>query len=199
MWKHLVALGDSLTQGIGDEVEGAALKSWVDYFAELHEPALKFTNLAKRGLISKEVRSQQLEQALTLQPDLVSLIAGANDILKGRWNRNEYKNDMEFMIDALSQSGASIIIGSLPDFTIRLPLPLDQKQVIKEQLLEANEIIHSLSSEYKLYHIDFWNHSMAHDLTIWSKDLVHPNSRGYQKIAEIIFDRIAAGTNNVVS
>ncbi|MFX3636721.1 MAG: SGNH/GDSL hydrolase family protein [Candidatus Pristimantibacillus sp.] len=194
MWKQFVAIGDSLTQGIGDEVDGIALKSWVDHFAELHKPALKFTNLAKRGLISKEIREQQLEQALALQPDLVSLIAGANDILKGRWNRNEYKNDMTSMVDALSKSGATIILGSQADFTIRLPFPLEQKQAIKEQLVEANEIVQSLSRQYNLYYIDFWNHPLAQDAAIWSKDLVHPNSRGYQKIAEMIFDRVAAST-----
>ena len=51
---------------------------------------------------------------------------------------------MEFMIDTLSKAGADIIIANLPDFTVRLPLLL-KKQEIKEQLLEANEVIHSLS------------------------------------------------------
>jgi len=189
MWKHLVAMGDSFTEGIGDEVEAAPLKSWVQHFAELHEPTLKYTNLAKRGLITKEIRLMQLEETLALQPDLVSVIAGANDILKGRWNLNEYKSEMKLIVDTLSKSGAAIIIGNLPDFTARLPFPAEKKHLIKEQLLQANEIIQSLSSEYKLEHIDFWNHPIAEDNTLWSKDLVHPNAIGYRKIAEIIFNR----------
>jgi len=191
MWKHFVALGDSFTEGIGDEVEGTELKSWVDHFANLHTPELQYTNLAKRGLVSQEIRVTQLEKAIALQPDLVSLIAGANDILKGRWNYNEYKNDMELMVDRIHKSGAAIIIASLPDFTVRLPLPIEQQHVVREQLLEANEIIQSLSNEYKLYHIDCWNHPMAKDNTFWSKDLIHPNSRGYQVIAETIFNRLS--------
>jgi lysophospholipase L1-like esterase len=196
MRKYLVAMGDSFTEGIGDEVEGAELKSWVDYFAQLHTPDLKYTNLAKRGLLTKHIRLKQLERALALQPDLVSLIAGANDVLKGRWNRNEYKNDMELMVDTLSKSGATIIIASLPDFTVRMPLSFEQKQLLKEQLLEANKVIHSLSSEYNLYHIDFWNHPFANDNTLWSKDLIHPNSRGYRKIAEVIFNSLSEEKNN---
>ena len=54
-----------------------------------------------------------MEKALTFSPDLISLIAGANDVLKGRWNHQEYKNDMEFMIDTLSKADADIIIGNL--------------------------------------------------------------------------------------
>ena len=71
---------------------------------------------------------QQLEKALTFNPDLVSLIAGANDVLKGRWNHDVYKNDMEFMIDTLSKAGADIIIANLPDFTVRLPFASENKK-----------------------------------------------------------------------
>ncbi|ASI72850.1 SGNH/GDSL hydrolase family protein [Bacillus cereus] len=190
MWKRFVAIGDSFTEGIGDEVEGIALKSWVDYFVQLCENDIEYANFAKRGLVTKEIQSQQLEKALTFNPDLVSLIAGANDVLKGRWNHDAYKNDMEFMIDTLSKAGADIIIANLPDFTVRLPFASGKKQVIKEQLLEANEVIHSLSREYKLHHVDFWNHHLVNDNTLWSKDLIHPNSKGYVKVAELIFSSL---------
>lgn len=190
MWKRFVAIGDSFTEGIGDEVEGIALKSWVDHFVQLCENELKYANFAKRGLVTKEIRSQQLGKALTFNPDLVSLIAGANDVLKGSWNHHAYKNDMEFMIDTLSKTGADIIIANLPDFTVRLPLSSEKKQVLREQLLEANEVILSLSREYKLHHVDFWNHHLVNDNTLWSTDLVHPNSKGYVKVAELIFNSL---------
>lgn len=171
MWKRFVAIGDSFTEGIGDEVEGIALKSWVDHFVQLCENDIEYANFAKRGLVTKEIRSQQLEKALTFNPDLVSLIAGAD-----------------------------IIIANLPDFTVRLPFASEKKQVIKEQLLEANEVIHSLSREYKLHHVDFWNHHLVNDdsknqhlvndNTLWSKDLIHPNSKGYVKVAELIFSSL---------
>ncbi|WP_439022738.1 SGNH/GDSL hydrolase family protein [Bacillus thuringiensis] len=190
MWKRFVAIGDSFTEGIGDEVEGIALKSWVDHFVQLCVNDIEYVNFAKRGLVTKEIRSQQLEKALTFKPDLVSLIAGANDVLKGRWNHQAYKNDMEFMIDKLSKTDADIIIANLPDFTVRLPFSSEKKQVIQEQLLEANDVIRSLSREYKLHHIDFWNHQLVTDNTLWSTDLIHPNSKGYVKVAELIFNSL---------
>ncbi|KAA0761805.1 SGNH/GDSL hydrolase family protein [Bacillus sp. SH5-2] len=190
MWKRFVAIGDSFTEGIGDEVEGIALKSWVDHFVQLCVNDIEYVNFAKRGLVTKEIFSQQLEKALTFKPDLVSLIAGANDVLKGRWNHQAYKNDMEFMIDKLSKTDADIIIANLPDFTVRLPFSSEKKQVIKEQLIEANDVIGSLSREYKLHHIDFWNHQLVSDNTLWSTDLIHPNSKGYVKVAELIFNSL---------
>ncbi|WP_116758535.1 SGNH/GDSL hydrolase family protein [Bacillus luti] len=190
MWKRFVAIGDSFTEGIGDEVEGIALKSWVDHFVQLCVNDIEYVNFAKRGLVTKEIRLQQLEKALTFKPDLVSLIAGANDVLKGRWNHQAYKNEMEFMIDKLSKTDADIVIANLPDFTVRLPFSSEKKQVIQEQLLEANDVIRSLSREYKLHHIDFWNHQLVNDNTLWSTDLIHPNSKGYVKVAELIFNSL---------
>ena len=172
-----------------DEVEGIALKSWVDHFVQLCVNDIEYANFAKRGLVTKEIRSQQLEKALTFNPDLVSLIAGANDVLKGRWNHYAYKEDMKCMIDTLSKTGADIMIANLPDFTVRLPFSTE-KQVLKEQLLEANEVILSLSREHQLHHIDFWNHQLVNDNTLWSKDFIHPNSKGYVKVAELIFSSL---------
>ncbi|HDR4567526.1 MULTISPECIES: SGNH/GDSL hydrolase family protein [Bacillus cereus group] len=190
MWKRFVAIGDSFTEGIGDEVEGIALKSWVDHFVQLSVNDIEYANFAKRGLVTKEIRSQQLEKALAFKPDLVSLIAGANDVLKGRWNHYAYKEDMKCMIDTLSKTGADIMIANLPDFTVRLPFSTEKKQVLKEQLLEANEVILSLSREHQLHHIDFWNHQLVNDNTLWSKDFIHPNSKGYVKVAELIFSSL---------
>ena len=58
------------------------IKSWVDHFVQLCEKDIEYANFAKRGLVTEEIRLQQLEKALTFNPDLVSLIAGANDVLK---------------------------------------------------------------------------------------------------------------------
>ena len=89
----------------------------------------------------------------------------------------------------IGKTGADIMIANLPDFTVRLPFSTE-KQVLKEQLLEANEVILSLSREYKLHHIDFWNHHVVNDNTLWSKDFIHPNSKGYVKVAEPIFSSL---------
>ncbi|WP_042350797.1 SGNH/GDSL hydrolase family protein [Bacillus massiliigorillae] len=194
MWKNFVAIGDSFTEGIGDEVEGVELKSWAEQFSQLFEPALSLTNLAKRGLIAKEIRSLQLEKAVALQPDLVSIIAGANDILKGRWNPEEYREEMRLMVSTLSENGAAIIIANQPDFSTRLPISDEQKQVVKKQVLKANEIIDSICKDYEVFLMDFWSHPFSNDLTLISKDLVHPNSKGYREIAHAIFEQVNAST-----
>lgn len=60
----------------------------------------------------------------------------------------------------------------------------------KRTIIRGNEVIRSLSREYKLHHVDFWNHHLVNDNTLWSKDLIHPNSKGYVKVAELIFSSL---------
>ena len=83
-WHHFVAIGDSFTEGIGDSVDGFAKLGAVDRIAaalKQSNPDLRYTNLAQRGLVVTEIREQQLDTALRLDPDLVSVVAGANDIM----------------------------------------------------------------------------------------------------------------------
>lgn len=188
MRNHLIAMGDSLTEGIGDEVMEVPLRSWVSHFAELYQPAMSLTNLAKRGLVSRDIRATQLEKAIALKPDLVTLIAGGNDVLKGYWNHEQYRTDMEFMIQQILKSTDALIITSnLPDFTLRLPLPSEKKQAVKGQTLQANEIIQSLSEEYGLCLLDFWSHPLSKDPAIWSQDGTHPNSIGYREMGSLVY------------
>src|SRR5690625_2837981 len=143
---------------------------------------------SKAWLVSREIRATQLEKAIAWKPDLVSLIAGGNDVLEGHWNHLQYREGMEFIIQQIKNSAdVQIITSTLPDFTLRLPLSSEKKQMIKSQSLQANEIIQSLSEQYNLCLIDFWNHSLSKDPTIWSRDGIHPNSVVYREIGLIVY------------
>ncbi len=75
-FRRFVALGDSLTEGMCDP-DG---------------PAFEYANLAVRGKLMQQIVDQQVPAAVALQPDLVSLIGGGNDVLRRlqmstRWPR----------------------------------------------------------------------------------------------------------------
>ncbi|WP_413380940.1 SGNH/GDSL hydrolase family protein [Alkalihalobacillus sp. 1P02AB] len=182
-----VTIGDSLTEGIGDHTEDLSCRSWVEHFVEKHTEPLPFQNLAKRGLNSTEIRRTQLKEALSLNPTIVSLIAGANDILKGGWNTNRFSENFSGMVESFVEAGADIIVAKLPDFTKRLSLANAKKVIVQSQLKEANQIIEDLSEKHRLCLIDFWNHPMAVNDSMWSEDHVHPNALGYQEVANVIY------------
>jgi len=94
-----VALGDSQTEGLNDfDAQGGTL-GWADRFAALvaeGSPDLLYANLAIRGRRTARIRADQLEPALALDPDLASVMAGANDVL-GAFDLDETMRDLEAM------------------------------------------------------------------------------------------------------
>lgn len=189
MWKKFVAIGDSMTEGYGDDVTGMIKKAWPTYVAE-HFEIEEHHNLGKSGLRSDEIYNQQFEVAKSLQPDLVSIMAGANDFMQRKWNPQQYKRHMEDMIAYFRNEGATVVTFDFPNFTKYAPIPFFVKPMVRKQLETANNILNELSQTYDTVHISFWNHPLSDDRKNWSNDFVHPNALGYKRIAEAIIEKV---------
>jgi lysophospholipase L1-like esterase len=188
-WHHFVALGDSFTEGVGDSVDGFARLGAVDRLAAAlrqSNPDLRYTNLAQRGLVVAEVRGQQLEPALALKPDLVSVVAGANDILTGRFSADRWEEEFRTLYQALTQAGATIIAANLPAFPILRALKEPLQTRVMNNIARGNSVIERLATEYQVILVDAWTVSQQTERPDWSEDGVHLNSRGYFKFAKEI-------------
>jgi hypothetical protein len=86
-WRRYVALGDSLSEGLGDPVAGGLTRGgrrcWPTG-CDRDDPSVDYVNLAVRGYMVRHVLRRQLGAALDLQPDLVSIFIGGNDCLLSR-------------------------------------------------------------------------------------------------------------------
>src|SRR5690348_7350428 len=93
------ALGDSFTEGVGDPgADGIQCRGWADRFAEQLarcQPGFRYANLAIRGKVAIEVLEEQVPAAIALAPDLVSLAAGGNDLLRPRSDPDEIATTFE--------------------------------------------------------------------------------------------------------
>ena len=86
---RFVALGDSFTEGVGDDdpARPNGVRGWADRVAEqlgAADPGFGYANLAIRGRKLRQILAEQVEAAVELKPTLVSIYAGANDILRPR-------------------------------------------------------------------------------------------------------------------
>src|SRR4051812_9948323 len=87
-WRRYVALGDSFTEGLADPdpQRPGEYRGWADRLAEHLAAAadgdLEYANLAVRGRLLGQVIEEQVPVALAARPDLVSLVAGGNDLLR---------------------------------------------------------------------------------------------------------------------
>jgi lysophospholipase L1-like esterase len=186
-WHHFVAIGDSFTEGVGDSVDGFARLGAVDRLAAAlrqSNPDLRYTNLAQRGLVVTEIREQQLETTLRLEPDLVSVVAGANDIMTGRFSADRWEEEFRTLYVALTQIGATVIAANLPAFPILRTLKEPLQTRVMNNVTRGNGIIERLAAQYQVILVDSWTVSQQTDREDWSEDGVHLNSRGYFKFAE---------------
>ncbi|MGH2655899.1 MAG: SGNH/GDSL hydrolase family protein, partial [Actinomycetota bacterium] len=106
-WKRFVALGDSLTEGVGDPDRRGRLRGWADRLAETMaavDPDFAYANLARRGLPSEEVRRTQLEPALRLRPDLASVLVGMNDLLEPRFDPARFEGELSGIVGPLREA-----------------------------------------------------------------------------------------------
>ncbi|HWL65659.1 MAG TPA: SGNH/GDSL hydrolase family protein, partial [Actinomycetota bacterium] len=113
-----VALGDSLTEGVGDPIADGSLRGWADMLAgalKRSNPDLDYRNLARRSLTAAQVRQSQLEPALAVAPDLASVAVGMNDVLAPSFDKNSFERDLVSLVHPLIESGATVLVGTLPE------------------------------------------------------------------------------------
>ena len=86
-WRRFVAIGDSFTEGIGDPDPAApgGHRGWADRVAEVLAQQVDdfaYANLAVRGKLIAQIVADQVEPAVALRPDLISICAGGNDVIR---------------------------------------------------------------------------------------------------------------------
>ncbi|MFN2525517.1 MAG: SGNH/GDSL hydrolase family protein [Actinomycetota bacterium] len=188
-WSRFVALGDSLTEGVGDPA-GRSLRGWADRLADslrALNPDLAYWNLGRRGLTTRQVRETQVERALGLEPDLVSIVAGMNDLLAPDFDPPTYRSELRAIAAKMAASGATLLMGTFPkELPILRVLPRGRGRERKERLQVASDVVLEVAAEYGAECMDAapgWRYTMAE----CSIDGCHPNARGHAHIAELGF------------
>jgi len=163
-------LGDSMSQGIGASAHDSG---WVDQLVArlgTEAGALRIVNLSATGARVADVVEQQLPALSSLEPrpdDLVTVMAGSNDLFAGRVSR------------AALPAGFAVLVDRLPRGAIVATLP--QPRVAATR---ANAYVESAAAEGRLRMVDMrvsgppsWRGRLASD---W----FHPNDAGYAAIAD---------------
>lgn len=186
-WRTFVALGDSLTEGVGDPVRGG-LRGWSDRLASaLHQAddRLIYVNLARRGLRTEEVRRAQLDVALAAKPDLASALSGMNDLLDRGFDPARYAAELEAIVKPLSQSGALVLTATFPDITAFSPLPVRLTRGVQSRLQAASAAVRDVSERYDTVCLDADELPEPLEREVMSVDRLHPGPRGHALLAKL--------------
>ena len=101
-----VALGDSITVGMGDPApEGGGWRGWAALLgASMQQPVMH--NLATLGALAVDVERLQLPAATLLKPDVASVVVGINDTLRGNFDPQRTSAALAGTVAGLRAAGA---------------------------------------------------------------------------------------------
>ena len=184
-FERYVAIGDSTSEGLDDPDGQGGYRGWANRLAEkiaARQGSLLYANLAIRGRTTRQIRDEQLAPALAMRPDLSTVVAGTNDVLRRRFDVDSFHDDLHAMQKALVDQGAKVLTFTLPDLTPVMPFA----RVLGRRVGVMNEAIRAACASSGAILCDLAAHEVGSDPCVWSDDRLHANSLGHARIAEAL-------------
>ena len=180
--KLYVAIGDSTTEGLFDPDGNGGNRGWADRLAEHLArafPGLHYANLAVRGRMAGQILEEQLEPALAMGPELVSAVAGMNDILRPSVDIEKVAGEIDDMFSACRAAGAEVITCTFGD-----PVPINPwSRVLRGRMTRLNNAIRASARRHDVVLVDFAAEPAVSDPRFWCEDRLHANTEGHIRIA----------------
>ncbi|WP_205473147.1 SGNH/GDSL hydrolase family protein [Nocardioides sp. SYSU D00038] len=185
-----VALGDSFTEGVGDPdpTRPNGLRGWADRVAEVlatQTDDFGYANLAIRGRKLRGVLDEQLEPALALDPDLVTVYAGANDILRPRVDLDALVAAYDEALGRIAATGTRLLVWTAFD-----PGGSALYRAVRGRFALYNELVREAADRHGATVVDFWRLREYRDWRYWDDDRMHMGPAGHQRMAIEVLDRL---------
>lgn len=183
-----VAIGDSFTEGVGDELADGSVRGWADLVAAglaagSGEP-VHYANLAVRGRLLEPIVTEQLDAALALSPapTLITLNGGGNDMMRPGTDLGRLVALTEQAIRRCLDAGVRIVLLSGADPSDGLPIG----RVLRRRGEELTVAIAELAARYDITLVDAFHDAPLRGPGFWSPDRLHLNAAGHHRVAGLV-------------
>jgi acyl-CoA thioesterase-1 len=191
-----VALGDSTVEGVG------ATSRSRNYVSRLHErlrsvyPSARVTNLGVAGATSVDVRARQVDRAIELRPDLVTLTIGPNDITT-QVPLAAYEQNLETILGRLRrETTAVVVVNLIPDLAVTPRFRQSQhRETVGRLTIAFNDALGRTSRAHGAELVDLYAASQREvplRPELMSADGYHPSDAGYARWAELVWAGVEA-------
>lgn len=190
-WSRYVALGDSFTEGVGDPEPGSpgGFRGWADRVAEVLNAKtdhFSYANLAIRGRLLQQVMDEQIDPALALRPDLITISAGGNDIIRPGTDPDEIAGRLDSAVGRLRADNATVVLFTGPDIGMTPVLGRSRGKVAI-----YNENLRALALRHDAIIADMWALRELRDPRMWAPDRLHFSPIGHHTVARMVLDALA--------
>jgi lysophospholipase L1-like esterase len=182
--ESFAALGDSFTEGLDDRDFAGRYRGWADRFAALlgeHNPGVRYANLAIRGKRLGEVATEQVPRAVEMAPDLVSIAAGGNDILRPGADPDALAETFDGAVTRLRAAGSEVVVFTGFD-TQQFPV----LRLLRSKIAVYNAHLRAIAQRRQCYLADLWSMGALHDRRAWSADRLHLSAGGHRRVALLV-------------
>lgn len=190
------AIGDSFTEGLGDELPDGSLRGWADLVAAglaaaTAEP-VQYANLAVRGRLLEPIVTGQLTTALSLSPapTLVTLNGGGNDMMRAGTDTDRLVGLTEQAVRRCADAGVRLVLLSGADPSARLPLG----GVMHRRAEALTAGVAELAARYDVELVDVFHDLEIRRAVYWSPDRLHLAAAGHQRVAGLVLTALGHGT-----
>jgi lysophospholipase L1-like esterase len=172
-----VVLGDSMSQGIGASRYDCGWVSQLEVLLEQAGSLYRVFNLSVYGARVDDVLTRQLPtlRALDVEPDLVTVLIGSNDIVSRKHRRDLLGNYRELL---RRLPPGSVVASPFGNFGLGKQI---NALVAEEAADRGLKVLHHRDDES----LASWKGKLA-------EDHFHPNDLGYSGLAEAFFKTIQA-------
>ncbi len=190
VFHRYVALGDSFTEGVGDPdpARPNGVRGWADRVAEVlatRTDDFGYANLAIRGRTLRPIIDEQLEPALAMEPDLVTIYAGGNDLLRPRLDIDALGEVYDDAVGRLLATRATV--GLFTAFDPGVGGPFGR---LRGRFAIYNERVREIADRHGAVVLDSWRMRPERPETVWSEDRLHLGPVGHQAIAIEVLDTL---------
>jgi lysophospholipase L1-like esterase len=183
-----VAVGDSFTEGVGDEGPDGSVRGWADRvavgLAAAQGGTIEYANLAVRGRLLQPIVTGQLDAALSLTPapTLVTLNGGGNDMLRPGADVARLVALTERAVRRCVDGGVRLVLLAGPDPADRLPFG----RTVHRRAAALTAAVARLAAAHDLVFVDVFHDAEIRRPGYWSADRLHLNTAGHQRVAGLV-------------
>lgn len=182
-WQRYIALGDSFTEGLSDHdpARPGEFRGWADrlagHLAAAAPGDVEYANLAIRGRLLRQVVEEQVPVALAAEPDLVSLVAGGNDLMRPGSDPDELAATLEAAVVRLRANGADVLLATGVD-----PRQTPILRRMRGRIAVFNANVWSLAARTGSVVLDQWGAGWIQDARLWDTDRIHLTAEGHRRM-----------------
>ena len=190
-YQRFIALGDSFTEGMTDEIIAGNFRGWADRVADvLSKESSEFTyaNLAIRGKLVKQVAEDQVPQALPFingKETLVSFHAGANDVLRPNYKPENVFPIYNEAVSKLAATGATLMLFTVLERTGNTGKTAD---MWAERFGTFNKNVRAMAAEVGAIIVDANEEKFLSDRRLLAFDRLHLNDLGHDRVAQGVLE-----------